>query len=93
MTKTHHMIFTLNRHLPPFRPIVMEGVEIEEVTSTKFLGVIIDNRLTWNAHIAYISSKISKIIGIIRKADSSPLFFGTRVLLGRCLWSAGNEKC
>ena len=68
LTKTHHMIFTLNRHLPPFRPIVMEGVEIEEVTSTKFLGVIIDNRLTWNAHIAYISSKISKIIGIIRKA-------------------------
>ena len=33
-----------------------------------FLGVIIDNKLKWSAHITYISKKISKGIGIILKA-------------------------
>ena len=34
----------------------------------KFLGVIIDNKLKWSAHISYISKKISKGIGIILKS-------------------------
>ena len=41
---------------------------IQEVKETKFLGVIIDNKLKWSAHIMYISKKISKGIGIILKA-------------------------
>ncbi|CAL4226936.1 unnamed protein product, partial [Meganyctiphanes norvegica] len=32
---------------------------INEVTETKFMGVILDNKLSWNAHINYISKKIS----------------------------------
>ena len=39
-----------------------------DVKSTKFLGVIIDANLTWKDHIDYISTKISKNIGIIKKA-------------------------
>ena len=46
----------------------IDGEEISEVSKTKFLGVIIDNKLKWQHHIAYISSKISKGIGIIIKA-------------------------
>ena len=46
----------------------IDGEEISEVSKTKFLGVIIDNKLKWQHHIAYISSKISKEIGIIIKA-------------------------
>ena len=67
LSKTHYMVFTLNRRLPPFQPVIMDGVFIDEVTSTKFLGVVIDNRLTWESHVAYISPKISKSIGVIRK--------------------------
>ena len=46
----------------------IDGEEILEVSKTKFLGVIIDNKLKWRNHITYISSKISKGIGIIIKA-------------------------
>ena len=35
--------------------------------NTKFLGVIIDNKLRWSDHINYIKNKISKSIGIINK--------------------------
>ena len=40
---------------------------IERKTSTKFLGIIINNTRNWSAHITYIKNKISKSIGIISK--------------------------
>ena len=40
---------------------------ITSVNNTKFLGVIIDNKLTWLDHITFIKNKISKLIGIIIK--------------------------
>ena len=47
--------------------INIDGVNINQVTSAKFLGLYIDEQLTWTNHIRHISSKISKNIGIIRK--------------------------
>ena len=48
--------------------LLINGNQITEVNETKFLGVIIDNKLTWCPHIMYISKKIAKGIGIILKA-------------------------
>jgi len=41
--------------------------EIEQVCSVKFLGVYIDERLTWDNHIQQVASKLSKNIGILAK--------------------------
>ena len=38
---------------------------LKEQQSVKFLGVFIDNSLTWKTHINYICKKVSKVIGII----------------------------
>ena len=35
----------------------------------RFLGVILDEKLSWKPHISYITNKISKSIGIIRKSS------------------------
>ena len=40
--------------------IVIHGNIIPSTTNTKFLGISIDNNLTWKAHINYITTKISK---------------------------------
>jgi len=40
---------------------------INRVYSIKFLGVLINSKLTWSDHIIYISKKISKNIGLINK--------------------------
>jgi hypothetical protein len=48
--------------------IKINGISINEEQSTKFLGVIIDNKFTWKQHIQYTANKISKCIGIINKA-------------------------
>ena len=41
---------------------------IERVRSFKFLGVLIDEKLTWNDHINYIRGKISRLLGVLRCA-------------------------
>ena len=38
------------------------------VEHTKFLGIYIDSHLSWSNHIHYLKTKLSKGIGIIRKA-------------------------
>ena len=55
----------------------MQRNVVECVTRTKFLGVIIDNKLKWNDHITYVRSKISKTFG---------LFYKMRQYLGGKLW-------
>ena len=70
--KTHYMVFLWVNSAPPLiRPtnnLKFEGEKNSEVSKTKFLGVIIENKLKWQHHIMYISSKISKGLGVILKA-------------------------
>ena len=66
--KTKFMFFTLHSHLRyQTLSIIMDNVPIQRTASTKFLGVHFDELLSWDAHITYIASKISKSIGIIKK--------------------------
>jgi len=73
VSKTHFMLFRssstfiANRDLS----ILINNTHIEEVSCTKFLGVIIDNRLSWHEHTTYIQRKICKSIGILSKARKS----------------------
>ena len=43
-----------------FDPIIIEGKEVELVTSTKLLGLTIANDVTWNDHVTEITKKASK---------------------------------
>ena len=42
--------------------IHIEYQYIEEVLSTKFLGVVIDSKLTWKQNIWHIRSKIARAL-------------------------------
>ena len=44
---------------------------INRVSSVKYFGVIIDNKLKWDEHISYIVDKCSKGIGLIKCARYS----------------------
>ena len=46
--------------------IILSNQEIQKEDKTKFLGIIIDQHLTWKSHIDYIVPKISKMIGTLR---------------------------
>ena len=47
--------------------IKLDGVSLQKVKSTKFLGVIIDENLTWKYHIDAISKTISRNTGMLSK--------------------------
>ena len=66
--KTNFMLF-MPKNFPCLKvSVVIDNHPINEVHHTKFLGVIIDNKLKWKEHIDYISKKIAKGIGVIVKA-------------------------
>lgn len=47
--------------------IKYNNAEIEQVKNYKYLGVCIDEELTWNTHITELASKTSRIAGIFKK--------------------------
>ena len=70
LNKTHSMLFTLNNRLKNYKPnIKINDTEIESLNSTTFLGVVIDQNFTWSKHISHLANKISKAVGIIKKAS------------------------
>ena len=44
--------------------------ELDEVTETKFLGVIIDNKLSWDSHISALAKKLRCCIGQLNRIRS-----------------------
>ena len=66
MTKTHYILHCAKLKTTG-QDVVMQNSAITCVTTTKFLGVIIDHKFKWNDHITYVKSKISKSIGILYK--------------------------
>ena len=67
ISKTHYVIFSMSNQAAP-KNVSIDGQNVDHVTSTKFLGVYIDSRLSWSEHINYIKNKISKGIGILYQA-------------------------
>ena len=66
--KTYYMIFTRSRNLnmEAFVPKIA-NIPIRRTTVARFLGVLIDDKLSWTEHIAAIKSKMSKYIGVLYK--------------------------
>jgi hypothetical protein len=47
--------------------INIDGVKLERVKHIKFLGVNIDEKLSWKVHISNIAKKISQNVGVMNK--------------------------
>ena len=73
------MVFT-NKILHGDAKIVINNHDVERVQTTKFLGVIIDEKLTWKYHIAHISGKINKNISVIYKVKKVISFDALKTL-------------
>ena len=65
LSKTHSMLFT-NKRVERKITISANNVNLEQKTECKFLGVIVDENITWKSHVKHISSKITKTIAILR---------------------------
>ena len=69
ISKTHFMLFKGNKTAHYYPKISVDNKYITQVNCTKFLGIMIDDKLTWKHHIEYISKKIARGIGILWKSS------------------------
>jgi len=97
--KTNYILFTNRKvNLPELNlELNIYGIVLDCVDHSKFLGVIIDKKLSWSAYINYISLKISRGLGdclhpgcIIDTLSylNSPIFIILLYCLGLC-----SQKC
>src|SRR6218665_60766 len=67
--KTNYILFKSHRKpAPKDNPgIKIQDLLLNQVESTRFLGIHVDQHLTWKRHISEISLKIAKNIGVIHR--------------------------
>ena len=65
--KTTVVTFTRKRALEGLKSLVLNGVEIPCTCEAKYLGVIFDQKLTWNAHIQKVTQKATIALGRCRQ--------------------------
>src|SRR6218665_2539301 len=69
LSETNYILFRSHRKVVSMSNLKLEidDKEIMQVTSSKFLGVYIDQHLTWVEHISHIYKKIAKNISILSR--------------------------
>ena len=70
--KSNYMIFRnrFDSRTFPDLDILIDNDPICRVSCTKFLGVLVDDRLTWNNHTMMVANLVSKYSGILFKLKS-----------------------
>ena len=68
--KTTHTIFQSKKQsLPPDQYFTLDGTNIYRAYSTKYLGLYIDENLTWRNHIDHLNNSLIKYIGIFTGSE------------------------
>jgi hypothetical protein len=88
LKKTNFVIFGSQAKIKKVKKceIFLDNIKLLRTETAKFLGVVIDENLSWKNHIYYIKGKIAKNVGIIKRLKFSlPLktlntLYGTLVL-------------
>lgn len=70
LSKTKYILFGKKGHKDQL-DLQINGVVIEKVKEHKVLGVIMDERLDWNAHLNFIKNKIARSLSILYRAQGS----------------------
>ena len=52
-------------------PIMIGSTEIKRVSKIKFLGVLIDEKLSWEAHVKSLTKKLASCTGSINQIAAS----------------------
>ena len=81
VAKSKYMIFKPRQNkLSIHLSIEVNSYKLEKVVVVVFLGVILDEHLSWKSHISHVANKISKSIGIIYRASFNLLKSSLRIL-------------
>jgi hypothetical protein len=83
--KTGLVVFTRKRKLPGFFQLCLFGRVLQCSRSVKYLGVILDSRLTWREHVAVKVRKAQNSLWACRRACGRAWGLGPRLVHWLCL--------
>ena len=66
LKKTTYMVFSRQKINQNFN-LVINNTQIERKSEARFLGIIVDDKLTWKQHIIALKSKMARYVGIMYK--------------------------
>jgi hypothetical protein len=70
--KTNYIIFSPKNKIIPFTPLIfINNQQINNVTHIKFLGIFIDEKLSWHHHISHLTNKLARNIAILYKLQNN----------------------
>ena len=69
--KTVYLLFNSTKIVPPLPELQLYGTPIQRQNNTKFLGILIDDKLSWKNHAHSIIGKISRMLGVIYKIKNN----------------------
>ena len=93
--KTKLMVFHRKQKQIKKLNIVINGITIERVESFNFLGLIIDEGLSWKKHTDVVRNKISKVVGIFPRYILQTLYnslIASYINYGLLLWGAESYR-
>ena len=101
--KTEFIVFRPSRNKTSERlTLKLHHTKLFESSKIKYLGIIIDNKLNWKGHIAELSKKLSRAVGLIYKikhmcptAVLRSLYFSlfhSHLSYGLVLWGTANQS-
>ena len=69
ISKTKYIIFQTPRKTLHIKPssLTIRGIALEKVSTIKFLGIYVDQNLSWNDHINYLLTKLRCGYGVVCK--------------------------
>ena len=67
VAKSDLMLFFKSLKRPPKRTLTINGDIIEQVEKFNFLGITVDQNVTWDAHNTKILIKLARVISILQK--------------------------
>ena len=81
VTKSKFMVIGGRNKLSQFNDIaiVANNDQLENVTKLKYLGVIINQHLTWHDHMKQLQSKIAKRLGVLEQIKHLFLVYARRI--------------
>lgn len=60
--------FRHNTYSPP--PVIIKGSAVDRVSSYKYLGVVLNNKLTWGDHVDVLVKKLNSRLYCLRKMSN-----------------------
>ncbi|KAL4111825.1 hypothetical protein QTP88_015710 [Uroleucon formosanum] len=91
--KSYNVIFSLRKN--DFPPLQLQGVDIPKTSQVKYLGLILDKRLTWGPHLKSKRKTLNNRLHLLRPILKSKMSIHTKSVLYKSLlrpiWAYGMQ--